>query len=252
MSDPASFQLFDLHRMFVGDLPWTFTLEVIARTVIMYVYTLLLIRLLSRRAIGQLSLIEFALVIALGSAVGDPMFYPDVPLLHGFAVVTTVVVLNRGINWLMARHDLVERVVEGRPATLVQDGRLLMPNLRRFGLSHDELFEFLRSQGVENLGTIRAAYFEQNGQISVFPVAPDEAHIGLRIVPPMELSNAERFVKDQFIQAKQVLACQRCGYTQTFQQETLPLCPICQHDGWTPAAPTSADRWSKSVNAAPA
>src|SRR5690606_35895248 len=61
MEDPASFQPFDLQRMFIGDLPWTYTFEVVVRTIIMYIYTLLLIRLLSRRAIGQLSLIEFFL-----------------------------------------------------------------------------------------------------------------------------------------------------------------------------------------------
>jgi len=40
MDDQASaFQLFDLHRIFLGDLPWTFTLEVVVCTVIMYLYT---------------------------------------------------------------------------------------------------------------------------------------------------------------------------------------------------------------------
>jgi uncharacterized membrane protein YcaP (DUF421 family) len=93
---PADIQPFDLQRMFLGDLPWWFTAEVIVRTIIMYAYSLLLVRLVSRRAVGQLSLIEFLLVIALGSAVGDPMFYHDVPLLHGMAVVTVVVFLHAG------------------------------------------------------------------------------------------------------------------------------------------------------------
>lgn len=87
-SDATAIRVFDLQRMLIGDLPWTFTFEVIVRTVIMYVYTLLMIRLLTKRAVGQLSLVEFLLVIALGSAVGDPMFYHDVPLLHGIAVIT--------------------------------------------------------------------------------------------------------------------------------------------------------------------
>lgn len=243
MVDPATFQPFDLQRMFIGDLPWTFTVEVIVRTVLMYLYTLLLIRLLSRRAIGQLSLIEFLLVIALGSAVGDPMFYEDVPLLHAFAVITTVVGLNRGVNWLMARNETVERLVEGTPASLIQDGRLVLPNLHRYGLSQEELFEFLRAQGVENLGHIREAYFEQNGQISVFAYGAGKRRVGLQIVPPWDIAQIHQFHKGDFIKERQELACYHCGFTQTFAHTTLPACPVCQSVSWTDAvaAPASAN-----------
>ncbi|MEZ4732824.1 MAG: DUF421 domain-containing protein [Caldilineaceae bacterium] len=238
----SAFQLFDLHRMFIGDLPWTFTLEVIVRTAMMYIYTLLLIRLLSRRAVGQLSLIEFVLVIALGSAVGDPMFYQDVPLLHGFAVITTVVVLNRGINWLMARSELVEQVVEGVPASLVQEGRLVLHNLQRYSLSQEELFEFLRGQGVENLGNIREAYLEQSGQISVFPYNTAQKRRGLQIVPPWDITKMRLLHEGDQVVEQQPLACRRCGFTRTFEQERLPTCSNCQHTTWTEAVATKPYR----------
>jgi len=69
--------------MFIGDVLRFFTYEVIVQTVIMHVYVLFLIRLRSKRALEQLSLVEFLLEVALGAAVGALMFYPDVPLLHG-------------------------------------------------------------------------------------------------------------------------------------------------------------------------
>lgn len=235
MADPAAFQPFDLHRMFIGDLPWFFTLEIIVRTLLMYLYTLLLIRLLSRRAIGQLSMIEFALVIALGSAVGDPMFYEDVPLLHGFAVITTIVGLNRGINWLMTRNEAIERIVEGTPASLIQDGQLIIPNLRRYGLSQEELFEFLRGQGVENLGHVREAYFEQNGQISIFAYDQNRSRSGLQIVPPWDITKIQNIKQGDVIKERQLLACIRCGFTKHFDQGALPACPSCQGDLWTDA-----------------
>ena len=79
---------FDFGRMFLGDEPPLFLLEIVLRTVVIYVYTLVLIRWIGSRSIGQLSLVEFLLVIALGSAVGDAMFYPDVPLIHCMIVIT--------------------------------------------------------------------------------------------------------------------------------------------------------------------
>jgi uncharacterized membrane protein YcaP (DUF421 family) len=84
-------QAFDWRRMLWGDEPPLFLLEIVFRTMVIYGYTMALMRWLGSRTIGQLSSIEFLLVIALGSAVGDAMFYPDVPLLHAIAVITVVV-----------------------------------------------------------------------------------------------------------------------------------------------------------------
>lgn len=64
----------------------------------------LLLRWLGSRTIGQLSTIEFLLVIALGSAVGDAMFYPDVPLIHALLVVMVVVVANKLLDLPAARR----------------------------------------------------------------------------------------------------------------------------------------------------
>ena len=74
MNDPVT--AFDFGRMLFGDEPPLFLLEIAFRTVVIYVYTLVLIRWIGSRSIAQLSLVEFLLVIALGSAVGDAMFYP--------------------------------------------------------------------------------------------------------------------------------------------------------------------------------
>src|SRR5690349_11505750 len=94
----------------------------IFRTLIVYVYALLLLRWLGSRTIGQLSTIEFLLVIALGSAVGDAMFYPDVPLLHALLVVTIVVLANKGLDMLIARFKTAERVIDGMPEEAIRDG----------------------------------------------------------------------------------------------------------------------------------
>ena len=78
---------FDLQRMFLGEQPLLFYAEILVRTLIIYAYTLVMIRWIGGRGVAQLSMVEFVLVIALGSAVGDAMFYPDVPLLAAMLVI---------------------------------------------------------------------------------------------------------------------------------------------------------------------
>lgn len=172
---------FELKRMFIGDLPLLFMLEVAVRTLIMYLYTIGLVRLLGKRGMQPLAPFELVIIIALGSAVGDPMFYPDVPLVHAMIVVTIIVAMERLFAMAAERSNLVEHVLESRPTLVVSGGQLLEHNLRHESIARDELFSALRLAGIENLGQVRLAYMEPSGQVSVFRA--EEPQDGLLILP---------------------------------------------------------------------
>ena len=158
----------EFDRIFLGDLTVELVLEIVLRTAVMYLYTLALVRVLGKRGLGQLSPFELVIIVALGSAVGDPMFYADVPLAHGIIVITAVVALERVLVKLTERNKGVERLIESIPVLLVRDGVLLAEALDQEDLSKNEVFMGLRQQGVEFLGEVRRAYLEPSGQISVF------------------------------------------------------------------------------------
>ncbi|HEU4409692.1 MAG TPA: DUF421 domain-containing protein [Polyangiaceae bacterium] len=184
---------FDLKRVFLGDEPPLFLAEIALRTAFIFAYTLLLLRLVGKRGVGQFSMFEVAIVIGLGSAVGDPMFYPDVPLSHAMVVITVVIAMYRALTSLMRRSERFELLVEGEPRCVVEDGRLRPELLAKKRITRDELFEILRQAGVGQLGQIKRAYLEQSGQLSTFAFPPSEVRPGLPIVPPWELEPPPRF-----------------------------------------------------------
>ena len=167
---------FDLERMFLGD---DFSLlllgEIMFRTAFMYISALLLVRLIGKRGLGQLSPFEYLVVIAMGSAAGDPMFYPDVPLVHGFLVLAGIVFLQKGLVTMSDRSEAVNHFVESVPTMLVRDGNVLEGPLRGESLARDELYDMLREHGISNTGQVRLAFLEPSGRLSVFRV-PDDRH----------------------------------------------------------------------------
>lgn len=158
-----------------------FAFEIAFRTVVMYLYTLVLIRLLKKRGMAQLSPFEMLIIVALGSAVGDPMFYADVPLVHGMIVVTVVVALERLIVRLTETNSTLERAIESAPVLLVADGEILRDALDKEDLSEHELFMALRQNGIEHLGEVRLAYLEPSGHVSVF--RGEQARTGRSVLP---------------------------------------------------------------------
>lgn len=151
-------------------------LEIALRTVILFSYAVLLFRLGGARTLSQLSLAEVVLIIGLGAAVGDPMLYANVPILHGMVVITLVVGLQRLLTRLSARSVAIQHLLEARAIRLVRDGVIEEEGLRAACLSHEELFGELRQKGAENLADVKRAYMEADGNFSVFRYAETQAH----------------------------------------------------------------------------
>jgi uncharacterized membrane protein YcaP (DUF421 family) len=164
---------FDLHRMFIGDLsPWFYG-EIIFRTAFLYLAAILLLRLMGKRGMSSLSPFEQVILIALGSAVGDPMFYPEVPLLYAVTVMAVIMGMHRLIAGLIQRSDSAQEFIEGHPTRLIWQGQIDKDNLQSVQLNTSDLHEALRVNGIEFLEEVRAAYLEVSGELSVYPYEGD-------------------------------------------------------------------------------
>lgn len=158
--------MIDWNQMFFGDGDFVFLIEIAIRTGLMYLFALLMVRLMGKRGMAQLTPFEFVIIVALGSAVGDPMFYPDVPLIHGFAVVATVVALQRLLA-VVTRNRPLERLLEGQPVLVIEEGKVKQASLDDENLTQAELFELLRLNGVARVQDVERAFIEDAGKLSV-------------------------------------------------------------------------------------
>jgi len=220
-------QAFDWTRIILGDEPPLFLLEIGFRTALIYIYALVLLRWLGSRTIGQLSTVEFLLVIALGSAVGDAMFYPDVPLAHALLVITIVVLANKLLDVVIARNAAAEEIIDGTPEEAVRDGAICRGFLKGNTLSDNELFQQLREKGIAQLGEVAHAYLETDGAITVFKAK--DVRPGLPIMPPWDIEAPEE-VKP--MDADGPITCRKCG---TIGGARTMFCTYCNHDIWVKA-----------------
>jgi uncharacterized membrane protein YcaP (DUF421 family) len=231
-----TFEVFDLHRIFLGDAPPLFLLEIIFRTFIMYAYTIFLLRMLGKREMGQLSILELAIIISFGSAVGDPMVGADIPVLYGIVAITTVAVFQIGLERLINKNKKVEKFMEGSPNLVVEDGSIKIDGLKKDNLSKEDLFRALRVKEVEHLGQVHKAFSETNGQISVLFNSPKSTRPGLSVLPENEIPDPFRIKKQMLVKEPGHYCCNNCGTVKTFEQkEKVPACDACSNEEWTKA-----------------
>lgn len=213
------------------DHPFGFLLEVVLRTVIMFLIILIALRASGRRGIKQLSIFELVLIIGLGSAAGDPMFYDDVGILPAFVVFLVVITLYITVTRLSDRFVKIEKLLEGKPLYVIRDGKLLMDAFRESGLSQDEFFAELRLRNIEHLGQVRTVLIETSGEFSVLFFADEEVKYGLPIFPD-ELQNKLNDKKNC-----EYIACAKCGSVRAGKNMTkLASCPECEVCEWVEAS----------------
>ncbi len=218
--------VFDWKRIFVSEnIPIDFLGEIALRTTIMFLVLIIALKFLSKRGVKQLSVFELAILIALGSATGDPMFYNHIPVLHGIAVIVVVILLYRAITGLTAKSKAVEVILEGKPVCLVENGKIVIDNYRSVGLPYDKFFAELRLKSIDHLGQVRKAYLETSGEISIYFFEDKDVIEGLPIYPEM----IDHPIKPAKGEKKG--ACIYCGNLQQLERH-LDKCGVCDNNEW--------------------
>ena len=232
----STFKVFDFHRIFIGDAPLLFLLEIVFRTLIMYTYTVMLLRILGKRGMGQLSMLELAIIISFGSAVGDPMVGADIPILHGIVAITAVTIFQISLERLINRNRKVEALLEGKPDLIIEDGVIQWDCMIRDNLSREDLFRSLRGKDVEHLGQIQKAFFETSGSVSVFFHSPRKVRPGLSVLPEEMVPEEDILAPPMKAINAGIYCCFNCGNLKTYKPEhPVGPCKVCQQDRWVQA-----------------
>ena len=221
---------FNWKALLLGDEDWNFLPEIMLRTLIMFTVVLVSLRLLGKRGVKQLSIFELVVIISLGSAAGDPMFYKDVGILPAIVVFAIIVGLYSLITYFIGKNKRFEDLVEGKPVCLIKNGAFSIKNFSKEALGEDEFFAELRLHGVSQLGQIEEAIEESSGHISIFYYPDEEVKFGLPIMID-SLDATQNEIKDY-----DYYACVFCGYTEKLKPATKVICPICEKNKWVKAS----------------
>lgn len=220
---------FDWHRIFFSDQAYSFFWEILFRTPLMFLAVVVVLKFTGKRGVQQLSIFEMVMIITLGSAAGDSMFYEDVGILHAVAVFALVLAVYRVLIWMITKFEWFEFFIEGKPIYIIREGKMCLDELNSKELGSDEFLGVLRSQHIDQLGQVRYAVLEDTGSLSVFYFADDEVLPGLPIMPDEYQSKSSRIVKPG------LYACSKCARTYQLQVSEEVTCQTCKNNEWVEA-----------------
>lgn len=160
-----------VQNMFV---PGTSVLEKALRTVGVYAFLLIGLRLAGKRELGQLNPFDLIVLLVLSNTLQNAIIGNDNSLTGGVLGATFLLLLNYGVVRFLYRHRVLDRLIEGDPEVLVREGRVLHHRLERELITRAQLEAAARRQGIEHLREVKSCRLETGGALTFVPREPTD------------------------------------------------------------------------------
>ena len=167
------------HDMFFLGLP---VAEKILRPVIVYVFLIAGLRLAGKRELAQLNPFDLVVLLTISNTVQNAIIGDDNSITGGLIGAMTLLFVNHVVVRYLYGHERLDRLIEGDPDVLVEDGVVKMDRLKQELITIGELSAAAHKQGFASLDDVDRAVLEPGGSICFFakrPTPEAERHMEL-------------------------------------------------------------------------
>lgn len=141
-------------------------MDIVARAAIMFVMLYVLLRLMGKRELGQLTPFELVVMIVLGDLIQQGVTHNDFSLTGALLAISTFAFLAISMSWLTYLSPHAEKLLDGEPRVVICDGVLIKDNLRRDRMTQSEVESEMRLAGIAQMDQVAWAILEPQGKIS--------------------------------------------------------------------------------------
>ena len=140
--------------------------SILIRTILMYILLSIFMKIMGKRAIGELDVFELVCSLLISELASIPIGDPDIPLLNAVIPILIIVSLEIIISMIKNKSEGLKRIFEGAPTFVIYDGKLIQSALLDNRISINEFLSEMRCQGIGAVSEVEYGIIEQNGSIS--------------------------------------------------------------------------------------
>lgn len=192
--------------------------SIFLRTVLIYIFLSLILKLMGKRQIGELEVGELVTTLLISEVAALPIDDPDLPLLNAVIPILFLLSAEILISAFKNRSAKLKHLIEGEPVYIIYKGKLRQKVLEENRISVNEFLSELRILGVFDLSDVDYAILEQNGKLSVALRADCQPMTKRSLTEGTEEGVPHAIVVDREINKKNLAAL---GYTDAWLRRIL-------------------------------
>ena len=151
-------------------------MDAVVRATVIYLFLLLLFRLIGNRPLAQVTVFDLVLLLIIGESTQQALIGDNFSITNALVLITTLLTLEALFTIFTRRSRVFDRIVDGAPVVVIDKGRMLHGRMHECGLNESDLMEAARTQrGLERLEQVKFAVVERDGTVSIIPHDPNAA-----------------------------------------------------------------------------
>lgn len=138
------------------------------RTVFLYLLILIILRIMGKREVGELSVIDVVVFVFMAEVAAFSLDSPDKDLIQSVVPMLILLVIQFVSSYFSMKSKRFRDVVDGEPTLIIRHGKIIEHEMRKQRYNLDDLFQQLREQQIGSVHEVSFAYLEPSGNLSVF------------------------------------------------------------------------------------
>ena len=176
-------------------------LTISLRTVIVYFFLLLTLRLMGKREIGDISVLDFVVSIMFAELAVISIEDPDNPMVVTFIPILLLLIIQVSLAFLSLKSRRIRFLLDGKPTILVRDGKIDEKEMKKQRYNFDDLLMQIRQNSIKDVSDVEFAILEPSGDLSVFEKQQEEEE-GESLSYPLPLIIDGELIVDHLQDAK--------------------------------------------------
>ncbi|WP_285293992.1 DUF421 domain-containing protein [Aureimonas altamirensis] len=141
-------------------------MDIVLRATAMFAILFLLLRLLGKRELGQMTPFEFVVLVVMGDLIQQGVTHNDFSLTGATLAIVTFAFWGLVLSWVTYLFPRAEKLLDGEPRIVIRDGCLIEDNLRRDRVTRAEVESEMRQAGIAAMEDVAWGILEPQGKFS--------------------------------------------------------------------------------------
>lgn len=141
---------------------------IILRTIFFYFFVVLAYRIMGKREVGQLGVVDLIVSIMMAELAVISIENYKEPMVNAIIPIVLLVILEVGLAYISIKFRGFRNFFSGKPSMIICRGRINYKEMVKQRYSMDDLLLHLRQQEIKNMTDVEYAFLESNGKLSIF------------------------------------------------------------------------------------
>lgn len=154
----------------MGDIMY---ISIIIKTIVLYFYIVLVYRLMGKKEVGKLSIIDLIVSILIAELAAMSIESTDRSIFVSIVPILVLVIIQILLSYISLKSDRIRKIIDGNPTTIIKSGKIKFNEMAKLRYGLDDLITQLREQGIKSIEEVDYAILENNGKLSIFKQTSD-------------------------------------------------------------------------------